>query len=99
MGGRSRHTGVMRGDGDLPSVSDMSDLAEANAKSVGELVDVPHGGCGGLGGRGRVVRRGNRRSIELLKNGTLKVYKKLPHGMCTTHADVVNPDLLAFIKG
>jgi non-heme chloroperoxidase len=38
-------------------------------------------------------------SIELLKNGTLKVYKKLPHGMCTTHADVVNPDLLAFIEG
>jgi len=38
-------------------------------------------------------------SIKLLKNGTLKVYKKLPHGMCTTHADVVNPDLLAFIKG
>jgi non-heme chloroperoxidase len=37
-------------------------------------------------------------SIELLKNGTLKVYKTLPHGMCTTHADVVNPDLLAFIK-
>jgi non-heme chloroperoxidase len=38
-------------------------------------------------------------SIKLLKYGTLKVYKKLPHGMCTTHADVVNPDLLAFIKG
>jgi len=38
-------------------------------------------------------------SIKLLKNGTLKVYKKFPHGMCTTHADVVNPDLLAFIKG
>ena len=38
-------------------------------------------------------------SIGLLKNGTLKVYKKFPHGMCTTHADVVNPDLLAFIKG
>ena len=38
-------------------------------------------------------------SVELLKNGTLKVYKKFPHGMCTTHADVVNPDLLAFIKG
>ena len=37
-------------------------------------------------------------SIKLLKNGTLKVYKKFPHGMCTTHADVVNPDLLAFIK-
>lgn len=38
-------------------------------------------------------------SIKLLKNGALKVYKKFPHGMCTTHADVVNADLLAFIKG
>ncbi|MDQ8730634.1 alpha/beta hydrolase [Bradyrhizobium sp. LHD-71] len=38
-------------------------------------------------------------SIKLLKNGTLKVYENFPHGMCTTHADIVNPDLLAFIKG
>ena len=38
-------------------------------------------------------------SVKLLKNGLLRVYEKLPHGMCTTHADVVNPDLLAFIKG
>jgi non-heme chloroperoxidase len=38
-------------------------------------------------------------SAKLLKNGTLKVYEKFPHGMCTTHADVVNPDLLAFIRG
>jgi non-heme chloroperoxidase len=38
-------------------------------------------------------------SVKLLKNGTLKVYEKFPHGMCTTHADVINPDLLAFIKG
>jgi non-heme chloroperoxidase len=37
-------------------------------------------------------------SSKLLKNGTLKVYERFPHGMCTTHADVVNPDLLAFIK-
>ncbi|HEY3516920.1 MAG TPA: alpha/beta hydrolase [Gammaproteobacteria bacterium] len=37
--------------------------------------------------------------IKLLKKGTLKVYEKLPHGLCTTHADVVNPDLLAFIRG
>jgi hypothetical protein len=29
----------------------------------------------------------------------LKVYENFPHGMCTTHADVVNPALLAFIKG
>jgi non-heme chloroperoxidase len=37
-------------------------------------------------------------SSKLLRNGTLKVYEKFPHGMCTTHADVVNPDLLAFLK-
>jgi non-heme chloroperoxidase len=38
-------------------------------------------------------------SVKLLKKGTLKVYEKFPHGMCTTHAEVVNPDLLAFIRG
>jgi non-heme chloroperoxidase len=36
--------------------------------------------------------------IKLLKHGTLKVYKGLPHGMATTHADIINPDLLAFFK-
>ncbi|TSD87241.1 alpha/beta hydrolase [Mycobacterium sp. KBS0706] len=38
-------------------------------------------------------------SVKLLKHGTLKVYKGFPHGMLTTHAEVLNPDLLAFIKG
>jgi len=37
-------------------------------------------------------------AVKLLAKGTLKVYEKLPHGLCTTHPDVVNPDLLAFIK-
>ncbi|WP_245512715.1 alpha/beta hydrolase [Rhizobium sp. BK376] len=37
-------------------------------------------------------------SSKLLKNGTLKVYKGFPHGMATTHADVINADLLAFFK-
>jgi len=36
-------------------------------------------------------------SAKLLKTSTLKIYEKLPHGMCTTHADVVNAELLAFI--
>ena len=36
---------------------------------------------------------------KLLKNGTLKLYKGFPHGMLTTHAEVINPDLLAFVKG
>ena len=37
-------------------------------------------------------------SIKLLKKGELKVYKGFPHGMATTHADVINQDLLAFFK-
>ena len=37
-------------------------------------------------------------SAKLLKKGTLKVYKGLPHGMCTTHAEVINTDLLAFVR-
>jgi non-heme chloroperoxidase len=37
--------------------------------------------------------------IKLLKNGALKIYPGYPHGMLTTHADIINPDLLAFIKG
>lgn len=37
-------------------------------------------------------------SSKLVKNGTLKVYPGLPHGMCTTHADIINEDLLAFIR-
>jgi non-heme chloroperoxidase len=37
-------------------------------------------------------------SAKLLKNGTLKVYPRFPHGMCTTHADVIDADLLAFAR-
>lgn len=37
-------------------------------------------------------------SAKLLKNGTLKTYKDLPHGMPSSHADLINADLLAFIK-
>jgi non-heme chloroperoxidase len=38
------------------------------------------------------------KSAALLKNGTLKTYENYPHGMPTTHADVINADLLAFFK-
>jgi non-heme chloroperoxidase len=37
-------------------------------------------------------------SAKLLRKATLKVYEGFPHGMCTTHADTVNPDLLAFVE-
>ena len=38
-------------------------------------------------------------SAKLVTGATLKVYKGAPHGMCTTHKDQVNSDLLAFIQG
>jgi non-heme chloroperoxidase len=38
-------------------------------------------------------------SVKLLREGTLRTYEGFPHGMCTTHPDIINPDLLAFIRG
>jgi non-heme chloroperoxidase len=37
-------------------------------------------------------------SVKLVQNGTLKTYPGFPHGMPTTHAEVINADLLAFIQ-
>jgi non-heme chloroperoxidase len=36
---------------------------------------------------------------KLLKHGTLKIYPDFSHGMMTTNAEVINADILAFIKG
>ena len=38
-------------------------------------------------------------AVKLLRNGTLRTYKDLPHGCAQTHPDIVNADLLAFIEG
>ena len=40
----------------------------------------------------------SRRQAKLIKNNTLKIYKGFPHGMITTQADIINADLLAFLK-
>ena len=40
-----------------------------------------------------------RESVKLIKNATLKVYPGFDHGMCTSHKDQINADLLAFAKG
>ncbi len=37
-------------------------------------------------------------SVKLLKNAKSKVYPGFPHGMCTTHADQINADVLEFLK-
>jgi non-heme chloroperoxidase len=38
------------------------------------------------------------KQAELLSDSTLKIYAGYPHGMLTTNADVINPDILAFIR-
>ena len=38
-------------------------------------------------------------AVKLLKNGRLISYKDLPHGLCQTHPEIINPELLAFIRG
>ena len=38
-------------------------------------------------------------STKLLKKSTLKIYPGFPHGMLTTHADVINKDMLTFFRG
>jgi len=38
------------------------------------------------------------KQAELLVDSTLKIYEGYPHGMLTTHADVLNADILAFIQ-
>ena len=40
----------------------------------------------------------SRRSIKILPHGTNKEIAGAPHGLCVTHADAVNADLLAFIE-
>ncbi|MFO7277084.1 MAG: alpha/beta hydrolase [Pseudomonadota bacterium] len=39
-----------------------------------------------------------RKAVKLLGNGTLKTYPGLPHGMLATHPDVINADLLKFVR-
>ena len=38
-------------------------------------------------------------SAKIVRNATLKIYPGYPHGMLTVHADAINPDLLAFVRG
>jgi len=44
------------------------------------------------------IEVGSLRSVKLIKNAKLKIYPGAPHGLCTTLADQVNADLLAFLK-
>lgn len=62
-----------------------------------DLIDVPTLVMHGTDDQIVPIANSALLSAKLLRNGTLKIYERLPHGMCTTHADVVNADILTFI--
>ncbi|KRB33605.1 hypothetical protein ASD99_16710 [Mesorhizobium sp. Root695] len=66
----------------------------ADLKSIVQPVLVMHGEDDQVA----PIDTTSREAVKLLKNGTLKTYPGYPHGMATTHADVINPDILAFIR-
>ncbi|MFH1340259.1 MAG: alpha/beta hydrolase [Pseudomonadota bacterium] len=44
------------------------------------------------------IKNSAHKAIKLVKDGTLKTYPGLSHGLFATHPEVVNPDLLTFIR-
>jgi non-heme chloroperoxidase len=65
----------------------------ADLKNIAQPVLVLHGEDDQI-----VPIANGRRAAKLLRNGVLKTYHGFPHGMATIHADVINPDILAFIS-
>ena len=66
----------------------------ADLKSIEQPVLVMHGEDDQVA----PIATTGRVAVTLLKHGTLKTYPGYPHGMATIHADVINPDILAFIR-
>jgi non-heme chloroperoxidase len=44
------------------------------------------------------IGAGGQASAKIVKNATLKIYPKAPHGLGDTHKEQLNADLLAFVK-
>jgi len=63
-----------------------------------ELIDVPTLVMHGDDDQVVPIADAGLLSAKIVRNAELKVYKGYPHGMLTTHADVLNPDLLAFVR-
>jgi non-heme chloroperoxidase len=76
----------------IKAFSETDQTADLKAMSVPTLILQ--------GDDDQVVPYGDASMLQakLVQNGELKIYKGFPHGMLTTHADVINPDLLAFVK-
>jgi non-heme chloroperoxidase len=66
----------------------------ADLKSLEQPVLVMHGEDDQIA----PIATTGRVAATLLKQGTLKTYPGFPHGMATTHADIINADILAFLR-
>jgi non-heme chloroperoxidase len=44
------------------------------------------------------IRAAAYKSAKLIKDATLKIYPGAPHGLCSTHKDAVNEELLSYFK-
>jgi len=64
-------------------------------KAIGVPTLVMHGGDDQI----VPIANSAQLAVKIIKNAKLKVYEGYPHGLMTVHADVVNDDILAFIKG
>ena len=86
MGGAKAHYDGIKAFSETDQTEDLKAITVPTLVLHGEDDQiVPHADAGVL-------------SARLLRNGTLKLYPGYPHGMLTTHADVLNQDLLAFIR-
>lgn len=73
-------------------------LAETEFFDDLKAIDVPVLVMHGLDDQICPYEATGAKAVKLLKHGSLKTYPGLPHGMPTTHADVINADLLEFFK-
>lgn len=90
---RQAMTGDIKAQYDCITAFSESDFT-ADLLSITQPVLVMHGEDDQVA----PINTTSRAAVKLLRNGTLRTYPGFPHGMATTHADVINPDILAFIR-
>ncbi|SKA29835.1 non-heme chloroperoxidase [Enhydrobacter aerosaccus] len=90
---RQAMMGSIKGQYDCIKAMSETDFTQ-DLKSIGQPTLILHAGDDQI-----VPVANSSVAAKLVRDASLKVYPGLPHGMCTTHPDIVNPDLLAFVKG
>lgn len=63
-----------------------------------EVIDVPVLFLHGEADQIVPIDNSAKKAIKLVRNGMLKIYPGLSHGLFATHPDLINADLLAFIR-